>query len=133
MPVKIPGIQPVFTNILCSRFRYFSFQVLALWSLARCGDRWSPTNPVWATHVCLQQIRAERVLGRLNGEGIRKVTYYILIDVVRTFNSCTKCVGSPRKIHNLIRPIATQFSRYGCLDDTTTERSFDSQTTRDIT
>ena len=43
---------------------------------------------------------------------------------VPTFNSCTKCVGSPGTTARLI---ATQFPRHGCMDNLTTERGIDSQ------
>ena len=47
---------------------------------------------------------------------------------VPTFNSCTKCSGSPGILHDRT-PDCHTFSRYGCIDDIITERSFDSQTT----
>ena len=41
-----------------------------------------------------------------------------------TFNSRSKCAGSPGIIHDRI---ASLFSGLGCMDDLTTERSFDLQ------
>ena len=41
---------------------------------------------------------------------------------VLTFNSCTKCLGS---LGMICGPIATQFPGHRCVDDLTTERSFD--------
>ena len=41
-----------------------------------------------------------------------------------TFNSCTKCVGSPGTTACLI---ATQLPDHGCMDDITTESRFDSK------
>ena len=48
-----------------------------------------------------------------------------------TFNSCTKCVGSPAKIHGCT-PDAIWFPGYGYMDDLTTERRFNSQAMRVI-
>ena len=43
-------------------------------------------------------------------------------------NSCTKCVGIP-SIYTITRTIAIQFPGHVCMNDLTTERSFDSQAT----
>ena len=45
---------------------------------------------------------------------------------VPTFNSCTKYAGSQGIVHDRI-PDCHHFPGYGCMDDLTTERSFDSQ------
>ena len=52
----------------------------------------------------------------------------VVIGTVSTFNFCTKCVGSPCRQHGT-SPIAIQFPGNGCMDDLTTERSFESQAT----
>ena len=50
-----------------------------------------------------------------------------------TFNTCIKCVDSPGLIHvSSSHTIATHFLGHGCMDDLTTERSFDLQATRVI-
>ena len=46
---------------------------------------------------------------------------------VLTSNSCTKCVH----VHDALM-VATQFSTHGCMNDLTTELSFDSQD-KDVT
>ena len=45
-----------------------------------------------------------------------------------TFNSCTKCLGSPGIINDL-KPDCHPVCGHGCMDDVTTERSFDSLAT----
>ena len=45
-----------------------------------------------------------------------------------TFNSCTKYVGSPDMVHDRTPDCHPVFG-HGCIDDLTTERSFDSQAT----
>ena len=52
----------------------------------------------------------------------------LILRTVPTFNYCTKCVGSPGIMHDRT-PHTTQFPRHGCMDDLTTERSFDSLVT----
>ena len=47
---------------------------------------------------------------------------------VPTFNSCTKCMGSPGIINDRTSD-CHQSPGHGCIDDLTTERSFDSQAT----
>ena len=48
---------------------------------------------------------------------------------VLTFNSCTKCMGSP-SIIKTAHPKATQFPGHGYVDDLITERRFDLQATQ---
>ena len=51
------------------------------------------------------------------------------VPTVPTFNSCTKCVGSPGIIHDRMPQLSPGSP---CMDDLTTERSIDSQATRVI-
>ena len=48
---------------------------------------------------------------------------------VTASNFCTRCRGSPDIPYTPARPIATAFPGHGCMDDLTTERSFDSPAT----
>ena len=53
---------------------------------------------------------------------------HLYMNTVPTFNSCTKCVGSPGIIYDRT-PDRHQFPGHECMDDLTTERSFDSLAT----
>ena len=53
---------------------------------------------------------------------------YIHVHRVPTFNSCTKCVGSLDIKHDRT-PDCHTVSSHGCMDDLTSERSFNSQAT----
>ena len=46
---------------------------------------------------------------------------------VTTFNSCTKCVGSQSIIHDRTSDCNPVFHGHECMNDLTTERSFDLQ------
>ena len=48
---------------------------------------------------------------------------------VLTFNSCTKCVGSPDRMHNRTPDFHPVFRVQGCMDTLITERSIDLQAT----
>ena len=56
------------------------------------------------------------------------VCMYVCICVctVQTFNSCTKCVGSPGMIHDRMSDCHPVSWSIGCMDYLTTESSFDS-------
>ena len=46
------------------------------------------------------------------------------LGTVPTFNSCTKCVGSPGMIHDRTPDCYHELPKHGCMDDLTIERSF---------
>ena len=53
--------------------------------------------------------------------------FTLMCTTVPTFNSCTKCVGSPGIKYDRMPCCLAQFHRHGCIDDLTNERSFYSQ------
>ena len=67
--------------------------------------------------------------GDKNGRIVREyvVSTWTVLATVPTFDSCTKCVGSPGIKHTTACPIAIQFLGHGCMDDLTTERKVDLQ------